>query len=252
MAKVYYSQEDLRWKNTPYTNRNDPTQTIGTSACGPTCFAMAASSLLGKSILPTEAAKFAVDNDFRTDDQGTKWTYFAAAAKKYGLACEQTGTMETVKAALATGALVVASMRSGHFTAGGHYILLVGIGGGWFDVYDPNQDNRKYGSDGLIDQGVKDDGKVRAKESVIRNEARQFWIINKPVIEEEEQPMIAAEKNEFEELTSRVEALEKKIEAPAWFLKEFGSGNLNGLISEPKFTSEGWRVLSVALRAIKK
>jgi hypothetical protein len=45
---VYYSQEDPRWSNVMYSNHGDETQTIGTSGCGPTCAAMAISSLTGK------------------------------------------------------------------------------------------------------------------------------------------------------------------------------------------------------------
>lgn len=246
---VYYSQEDKRWGSLPYTVRRDPKQTIGTSACGPTSFAMAASSLLGREILPPEAAKYAVEHGYRTDNNGTAWDYFEDVAKHYGLTCKQTGKLNEVKAALTEGALAVASMRSGHFTGGGHYVLLVGANGDGIDVYDPNHDNRKYGADGRIVQGVKDDGEVRAKESVIRREAGQYWIITKPMIIEEDQPMTAEEKKAFEALTARVEALEERKEAPAWFVNEFGSADLCGKIKNPQLTVEGWRVLAIGLRA---
>jgi peptidoglycan L-alanyl-D-glutamate endopeptidase CwlK len=65
----------------------------------------------------------------------------------------------------------------------------------------------------------------------------------------------------LQELQKKITALEKKvaelekkqepIPAPAWFVKEFGSGDLGGLISDPHFTVEGWRALAVALRAQK-
>lgn len=63
------------------------------------------------------------------------------------------------------------------------------------------------------------------------------------------------EKMEEANLFRRVTELEKKLErvpAPQWFVKEFGSADLGGLIHEPRFTTEGWRVLAVALRAQKK
>ncbi|MEC0092679.1 hypothetical protein [Paenibacillus macquariensis] len=45
-----------------------------------------------------------------------------------------------MKEALSVGKLVISSMGKGHFTDGGHYILLVGINNGMIDVYDPNND----------------------------------------------------------------------------------------------------------------
>ncbi|MFD1954311.1 C39 family peptidase [Paenibacillus thailandensis] len=188
---VYYSQEDSRWRNILYSIRNDKTQTIGTSACGPTCAAMAISSLTGKELLPPAAAAYAVENGYRTANSGTAWGFFSSIAKQYGLEVIQTGSLDQVLVALAAGKLVVASMRPGHFTGGGHFILLVDVnqsdGVNWIDVYDPNHDNTKYGADGLVDQGVRNDGKVTAKESVFRKEAGQYWIFDKPEEEGEEE-----------------------------------------------------------------
>lgn len=181
MKLVYYSQEDPRWKNTPYTIDGDAGETIGASGCGPTSFAMVASTFLGKTILPPEMCRYAIKNGYRTANNGTAWGFFASVAKHYGLSCVQTGSLDAAKAALREGKLVIASMGRGHFTSGGHFILLVGINSdGSISVYDPNHDNRKYGSDGLINQGVKDDGKVTAKESVFRSEAKQYWIVSSP------------------------------------------------------------------------
>ncbi|CAM3877198.1 C39 family peptidase [Cohnella lubricantis] len=220
MNLVYYNQEDPRWRNVPYTIRGDKSQTIGTSACGPTSFAMAASSLLGRSILPTETAAYAVDHGYRTDNNGTAWGFFSDAAEYYSLTC-RTGNFAAAKQALAGGALVVASMRSGHFTSGGHYILLVGAGDGWIDVYDPNKDNRKYGADGLVDQGVKDDGKVRAKDSVIQREAGQFWIITKPVTAEEADEVLQLSNYQWGVLESNVKQMldNKTITDETWLTK---------------------------------
>lgn len=66
---------------------------------------------------------------------------------------------------------------------------------------------------------------------------------------------------ELESLLQKIEALDKRIEtlehqlervqAPQWFVNEFGSADLGGLIHEPAFTPEGWRVLAIGLRARK-
>ena len=69
---------------------------------------------------------------------------------------------------------------------------------------------------------------------------------------EDDKPMTQAERDALDSLLRRVMALEKKIPAPAWFVKEFGSADLDGLIHDPQFTEEGWRTLAVALRAMGK
>ncbi|TYA10942.1 hypothetical protein FRY98_24545 [Paenibacillus faecis] len=232
MKLVYYSQEDPRWRNVMYSITGDKKQTIGTSACGPTCASMVASSYTGKTILPTEAASFAVKKGFRTANSGTDWGFFKKFFEQYGLECKQTGSLADVKAALKAGELAIASMGPGHTTGGGHYIHLVGISKeGWIDVYDPNHDNRKYGNDGLIEQGVRDDGKIKVKEIVFAREAKQYWIISKPKQEDDE-----VKREEFEALEKRIEAIEKHInisgnqEPPAWAVEAIGAAKAAGAI----------------------
>lgn len=231
MNVVYYSQEDKRWKNTPYTIDGDAGETIGASGCGPTSFAMVASTYLGKEILPTEMCKYAISKGYRTANNGTAWGFFASAAKNYGLQCIQTGSLEAAKAALREGKLVIASMGKGHFTGGGHFILLVGITkDGWIDVYDPNHDNTKYGADGLVDQGVRNDGKVTAKEIVFAREAKQYWVIYKESVDE-------VTREEYEALVARLEKVEKHVnisgnqEPPAWALEAIGAAKAAGAIT---------------------
>ncbi len=70
-------------------------------------------------------------------------------------------------------------------------------------------------------------------------------------INKEDESMTAAEKAAFDKLADRVAELEKsaeKVPAPKWFVKEFGSADLGGLISEPELTAEGWRTLAIGLR----
>jgi len=258
---VYYSQEDARWRNIPYTIRNDKTQTIGTSACGPTCMAMVAATWVDKSITPPETAKWAVNNGYRTANSGTAWNYFGAAAKYYGLTCKQTGSLEEAKRALSSGALVIASMEPGEFTGGGHYILLVGISGRMIDVFDPNHDNTKYGK--LIDQGIRNDGRVLADDSVFQAQARQYWIFEKPIMEGE--PMTATEQKAFESLSKKVDeltsavttltmqfaAVKESVSPPPWFMNEFereGQPSVLKKMSDPVGTTDFWRALAVSLR----
>lgn len=78
----------------------------------------------------------------------------------------------------------------------------------------------------------------------------------------ESEPMTPLEKKAFEELQRAVKQQEEMIEAqskaltaaterlaaPKWFVEEFGSGDLDGLISEPAMSKEGWRNTAISLR----
>ncbi len=70
----------------------------------------------------------------------------------------------------------------------------------------------------------------------------------------EELRMIEELTKKLEELSAKVVALEKdglKITAPAWFVTEFGSADLNGLIGVPTKSNEFWETTAVILRAVK-
>ena len=54
---TYYSQVDSRWANHMYSAINNPSQTIGTSGCGPTSAAMIVSSIRG-NITPDRMRRF--------------------------------------------------------------------------------------------------------------------------------------------------------------------------------------------------
>lgn len=63
---------------------------------------------------------------------------------------------------------------------------------------------------------------------------------------------------EMEELLKRVNALEEKVKvlentvAPEWFIKEFGNGSANGVITDPVGDVNFWRNAAVAIRLTKK
>lgn len=70
--------------------------------------------------------------------------------------------------------------------------------------------------------------------------------------EDKEEIEVIELKKQVDKLSRDVGELTALIPAPKWFIDEFGSGDLGGLINDPKFTHEGWRTLAVALRAQKK
>jgi hypothetical protein len=87
----------------------------------------------GHIVTPVDTCKMALDNGFRTPNNGTAWGFFAWAAKKYGLEFRQTDDFNNFISALRSGALVICSMgkrpgaKRGFFTSSGHYILAWGI-----------------------------------------------------------------------------------------------------------------------------
>ncbi len=98
-------------------------------------------------------------------------------------------------------------------------------------------------ADALYQSGYATDPQyaVKLKTLIRKNNLTQF--------DEEAERMLDELKKQIERLQARVDKLEARDAAPAWFLKEFGSGDLEGIIHEPYLSAEGWRVLAIALRA---
>lgn len=93
---TYYSQADSRWANMMYSSICDSSQTMKSSACGPTSAAMVVSSSKGV-ILPTTMAQLAVDNGYRTANSGTAWSYFSFVADYFDFnEYHSTGNFDTM------------------------------------------------------------------------------------------------------------------------------------------------------------
>ena len=135
----YYDQTQYTY---PYGD-----DTIANSGCGPTCFAMIASTLTGKTITPIDAVSWC-GNSYYVRNVGTMWSYFGAASKRFGITMEsQTYMIDTAIEALKKGKYVISSQSYGRFTKGGHFIVLAGVNSsGKIIVYDPNGANRYVGT----------------------------------------------------------------------------------------------------------
>jgi hypothetical protein len=170
-AVVYYSQFDSRWKDKPYGKQG----TIGSSGCGPSSLAIAVSTLSGQKIDPEHMANWAYANGYKCEGNGSYHSLIPEGAAHFGLTVDYAGTKEAQKIvdALASGKLVVAIMSAGHFTKGGHFIVLRGITAeGKILVADPASQSRSEQEWDL---------------SIILNEARKdagaggpFWILGSP------------------------------------------------------------------------
>ncbi len=122
-AVAYYNQLDERWADKPYGK----TGTIGSSGCGPTSMSIVVSTLTEKSVDPPHMADWAYKNGYRCEGNGSYHSLIPAAARNWGLTVKDKLTAQGIVDALSNGKLVVAIMAKGHFTKGGHYIVLRGI-----------------------------------------------------------------------------------------------------------------------------
>ncbi len=131
---VYYNQLDERYAGKPYG-----TDHIGGYGCGPTSMAMVVSSLSGETVDPEHMAQWAYENGYWCKGSGSYHALIPGAAAHWGLAVSGCSASEPQRIldALADAKLVVAIMSKGHFTSGGHFIVLRGVKDGKILVADP-------------------------------------------------------------------------------------------------------------------
>lgn len=128
-------QWDSRWGYSPYGD-----SIIGASGCGPTCIAMVASGLTGRSdITPAKVAEYSMEGGFLTSEADTKWDLMSYGCEQFGITGTVLSLEETaMRRSLEAGSPIICSMRPGDFTNGGHFIVLTGYQDGMFQVHDPN------------------------------------------------------------------------------------------------------------------
>ncbi len=162
---IHYLQYDSRWGSIMFSNHGDPKQTIASSGCGATSFAMVLATFLDSVHTPVDVAAVIVANRYRTYDNGVDWGWFPFAAKHYDLPFKQTSSTDGVIQALKNSALVVASMGPGYFTRYGHYILLWGLDEANKQILanDPNSTVR-----------------TKASYDLFRQQAAQYFIFYAP------------------------------------------------------------------------
>ena len=121
---VYYNQTDSRWGNKMYGKSG----TIGEAGCGPTALAIAVASLTDRKVTPYDVAQWSVQNGYRCEGNGSYHSLIPAGGEHYGLTVTGIGSDgNQLVEALQAGDLVIAIMSKGHFTNGGHFIVLRGV-----------------------------------------------------------------------------------------------------------------------------
>ena len=138
-------QDDNEWGSKPYSIIGSRSQTIATSGCGPASMAMVLNYYIDNSITPVETAEFALENNHRTRNNGTSWTYFQDMANEYDLEFLQTASSVEALEWMNTqeDPLIVCSMGPGLWTREGHYILLWDVQDGIAYINDPMSTEKK-------------------------------------------------------------------------------------------------------------
>lgn len=186
---TYYSQADSRWANLPYTSTGNKSQTMKSSACGPTSAAMVVSSSKG-AILPTTMAQLFVDNGYRTANNGTAWACWPFVADYFDFDEYYTTTSDSKMLSYlntdknkdgVADYFVVASCGNGLFTTGGHYIVLIADNEGTITVYDPYLYYGKFNTASRRAAGVMVSGNSAfVSETSFKqySNTKQYWIFS--------------------------------------------------------------------------
>ena len=133
---TYFCQSDEAWAEQPYG-----TDTIGPYGCGPTAMAMAVASLTDTDTDPVKMAAWAVDHGYWARRSGSYHSIIQGIAQEFGLKAESftARTPDELRRALRSKSILVALVGPGHFTTGGHFILIRGVTlNGDLLVADPN------------------------------------------------------------------------------------------------------------------
>ena len=137
---IYYNQGEEPWADASFGS--DPIRGFG---CGPTVMAMVVSTIGEEIVDPAEMAKLAAEDGYCAPGSGSYLSIVQGMAGRFGLdaqSCEGLSAEELCQT-LASGQLLVALMGPGHFTDGGHFIVLRGVTlTGQILVADPNSRER--------------------------------------------------------------------------------------------------------------
>ena len=162
-AVPLFMQWDKRWGYINYGN-----DVAGITACGPVCLSMCAYYLTGdESYSPDKMIKFALDEGYCVDGNGTSWELFSKGAVDLGFDVTEIGLdKDRVINNLEVGNPIVAIMGEGDFTTSGHFIVFSGTENGLIKVNDPNSYQRS---------------ELLWEFNDIKDQIRNLWVIrNKP------------------------------------------------------------------------
>lgn len=160
---IDFKQYDSRWGSKMYSNHGDKSQTMKSSACGPTSVSMIIHQWWDNTVTPYTVAMEALDKGYRTNNSGTSGGFMKYVANKYKASKYQTtSNIDAAIKCLNEGGYVVVCFGPGTkgkpwyqlHTKGGHYCLLWKWDGTYFYINDPASAAAKRAKSGYDD--VKD------------------------------------------------------------------------------------------------
>ena len=235
-GKTYYSQADSRWAKTLYTSTNNKTQTMKSSACGPTSAAMIVSSSKG-AILPTALAKLSIDNGYRTANNGTAWSFYSFVAdyfnfKEYYTTSNFNKAMSYLsqkKSDKSSKYYIIASCGSGLFTSSGHYICLMSLDRDTIEVYDPYIYNGKFSTASRKNANVKMKNNIAyVSKNNFKKYAnyKNFWVFsNDYTVKKESKKTATAKKTTTKKKIKNTVGKTKKLKSNCYL---YSKSNLKG------------------------
>ena len=137
---IYFNQGEPPWADALFGP--DPISGFG---CGPTAMSMVISTLGKEVVDPAQMAQTAYELGYCAPGSGSYLSIVEGLAQHFGLEAYSCGTLspDGLCQRLAAGQLLVALMGPGHFTSGGHFIVLRGVTlTGQVLVADPNSRER--------------------------------------------------------------------------------------------------------------
>lgn len=244
---VSYLQTDKRWKSLPYRVKGE-TATIGGSGCGPTAAAMAIETLTGQTFTPVDACKWSVDHGYKALNQGTYYGYFVPQFKAFGIECHRlngasvyhkpdSSVHDEMIDWLRKGWYVIALMKKGTWTKGGHFVLV------WW------ADNKIRINDPASTKPARLNGDIKT----FRNEAAYYWLIDATEHNKEEETVTYEQWKEYME-RYRAELGDKPV--PLWAQNngEWEAAKKAGIITsstKPQALCTKAEAAAFALRASK-
>ncbi len=169
-STVYFNQGEEPWASQLYGR--DPISRYG---CGPTAMSMVVSTLTEQIVDPAEMAQWASQQGYWCPGSGSYHTLIQGAANGFGLEGDSLTdhSYQAIQSALFSGKLVVALMGPGHFTKGGHFIVIRGFTlAGELLVADPNSLERSL--------AAWEPDVILSELSASTSGGAPLWVISRP------------------------------------------------------------------------
>lgn len=147
--KGYKEDPDDAW-NSSFINKPYAGDTFAASGCGPSAMAMAIGWLKGEQILPDEIRDACPSIEAK--GAGSYWHIGRTVASHFGFEYKMTDSIDEVLAELENGNFAlsiqnntpVPEIPGGHWTSGGHFIMMIGAVDGKIAVADSGSEARSY------------------------------------------------------------------------------------------------------------